>query len=323
MTKLRTLFRRNGSTVGFALFVVIHTILSGRVWWWNVFLVIPPNFFLLAFILFLLIALLRRYWISLAILLLSFPLVWMNGDVVLSHGSATEPQPGDATVFSWNTEFWETRDPDAFYAFIRSQNADIILLQEHMNQADEPLLNDLPEIQSRFPGYEMLVDGELVTLTKYPIEHYVRGDKFLRTDLRIHDRSVSVYNVHLSNPVNPDIIGQPAKFLASMRRYFGQRAAQFAALESDLTANPLPRFVAGDFNTTRSMGSLRWFFDHFDDGARAGDYSFPATWNDRWIKLWRIDQVFHDERVTVRDYRIIDTGNFSDHAGVTVHLSLE
>ncbi len=316
--------RRHALVLLFALFMSLHVWLMGRVWWWNIFLVIPPNVFLGVFVILFLVGLMRRRWIGLLILCLSFPLVWMNSDVVLPFAKQVMSNANGPVIFNWNTEYWQDGDRQDFYAFIHAQQADVILLQEHMNRQDEPLLHDFDEITQQFPGYTLVMNGELITLTKYPIVDTVRSTQFLRTDLRIQNQVVSVYNVHLSNPVNPSLLKQPVRFMQSLHKYFVMRSGQFTALEQDISANPLPHYIAGDFNTSHAMGSMRWFLTRFTDAATRGTSHFPATWTDRILRVWRIDWALADPSLPIASYEIIPVvTSSSDHAGLRVSLSME
>ncbi|MCX4473209.1 endonuclease/exonuclease/phosphatase family protein [Micromonospora sp. NBC_01655] len=255
------------------------------------------------------------------------------------------PPPDALRVLAWNTGYWDQHDdPDAFLRFLADQRADVYLLQEHLYWDDAAGLAGarpapgLDRLRRAFPGYAVLARGELLTLSRYPVlarpavgpDAALAADpaadfgrvfaaaKVLRVDLRVGDRTLSTYNVHLPVQVNL----APERFWAYVRERDAARRAQLAALGADLAANPNPALVAGDLNTTPAMGDLRPLRDRLRDAADASVDLYPASWPASG-PTWRLDWTLASAQVRVHRYALGDPRGLSDHRTQTALISLE
>jgi endonuclease/exonuclease/phosphatase (EEP) superfamily protein YafD len=283
----------DGSAVAVLVFILLHCVVTGRWWAWNLLSVIPPVAFLLVPVLLCVWTLWCRAWRASALLVIAAVLGWTQADIHLNAHPRLEAAGSDAvTVLNWNTRFWnEEHDPD-FYAFLRRQDADVYQLQEYWDRRGAPL-DRQAEIRAAFPGYTLVTAGDLVTLSRLPVVAHSSGaaGHSQRADIATGTSTVSFYNVHITMQLGTD-----------MSAIFERRHEEFAALEDDLAANPLPVFVSGDFNSTSSMGVLRWLQARFQDSADAGDSVLPRTWAFHLlpsVRLWRLDFAFVDRRLTV------------------------
>ncbi|MER5648977.1 endonuclease/exonuclease/phosphatase family protein [Streptosporangium sp. NPDC002524] len=177
--------------VAWLVFVALHRVLSGRVWWWQVPELAPPLVFAVLPVLLLAVALPARRargWIAavtLASLVLGASLSGLN-PAALWHRPPPAP-PGAITVFSWNTLYWDmvtggetappptgtpARDIDDLYRYLHEQKADVYLLQEYVyfGQDSKAIrVDDLARLRREFPGYHIAVASELVTVSRFPI----------------------------------------------------------------------------------------------------------------------------------------------------------
>ncbi|MEU3169093.1 endonuclease/exonuclease/phosphatase family protein [Streptosporangium sp. NPDC006930] len=178
--------------VAWLVFVVLHRVLSGRVWWWQVPELVPPIAFAVVPVLLLAVALPARQargWIA-AVTLAS--LVLGGGGSGLNLAALWHrppPAPPDAiTVFSWNTFYWDQRPENGaamppptgtpprdiadFYRYLHDQKADVYLLQEYVyfGQDSKAIrVDDLARLRREFPGYHIAAASELVTVSRFPI----------------------------------------------------------------------------------------------------------------------------------------------------------
>ncbi|MFC5830999.1 endonuclease/exonuclease/phosphatase family protein [Nonomuraea insulae] len=276
----------------------------------------------------------------------------------LWHRAAPAP-PDSIKVFSWNTWYWDqpvggtmppptgtpARDVAAFYRYLHAQDADVLLLQEYVyfGADSRPIrVHDLDRLRREFPGFHIATASEMVTLSRFPIV-LERGlgprpedsrdtpvppgsdwpgfytVKTLRTDLRIGNRTASFYNSHISSPVDPSAGG--LDLLSLGRTQHEARQADLRALAADIQANPLPAFLAGDFNVSPAMGILRLVPGRMADATPALRSLYPATWDDRW-PWWRIDWAYTTQEITVHEYRLVRSNGLSDHSGQRLVLSL-
>lgn len=340
-----------------AAFLAAFHALTGGHWWWRPLELLPPLTFAVVPVLLLALtaaargARLRLAAAALCCLLLGLPLAGLNLYALPGLGGGSPAPAGAVRVFSWNTEYWaDDDDPEAFYAFLKAQRADVYLLQEHVSwdlAGHRPVRSDhVAELRQRFPGFHVAALGEMLTLSRYPIEDWRGLDswphlpadgrgmppdgsfpdyyryKVLRTDLRVDGRLTTFYNVHV--PVQLDISMDPssARFTAFMRDQEERRQANYRALEEDLDDNPLPVVVAGDMNGTAAMGELRRLGDRLRDALPASDELHPASWPAGGPALWRLDWAFTSESVKVHTYRMVDSGGMSDHRAQALTMSL-
>ncbi|MFJ9952674.1 endonuclease/exonuclease/phosphatase family protein [Kitasatospora sp. NPDC091207] len=333
-------------TALWGLFLLLDLLLSGRWWFWLIPDLAPPLFFLAVPVLLLTLAAvtrrLRRWLVPAVVVLLlaGLPRTGLNVSALLpDRDHASGPA---FTVFAWNTEYWDTTDdPDAFYRYLRSEDADVYLLQEYLAWVREvpTPIDRLDRIRREFPGYQVVVLGELVTLSRLPVlasppvgaalpadapwQATFAGKKVLRTDVDVHGQAVSLYNVHIPVQVDTRQSVFGGDFYRTVRAADAARREQYAALEGDSAGNTHPLLIAGDFNTTPAMGDLRGLRSRFDDAWSASGALYPGSWGGvLGSDLWRLDWAFTDHRLAVRRYALADQQGLSDHRGQQLRVAL-
>lgn len=320
-------------------FLAAHLTLAGVWWLWLIPATLPPFAFAAIPALLLAIAAWRRTLWAVAVSLLCLGVGLAFSGLHWPASPATAGTTG-IRVFSWNTEYWHQDDnPDAFYEYLKRQDADIYLLQEYLGwDHDRPIdgfrpMDDAARLAREFPGYHLATRGELLTLSRYPIvaapavapDSLAVNDfatvfgnaKVLRTDLRIGTGVVSLYNTHIGvhiKPVNP----LSGTFYAFTRAADPQRRAQLRGLETDIAANPHPVLLAGDFNTSPAMADIarlrNGLRDRLHDAIEVNGSAYPATWP-AGFPLWRLDWAFTTQPVRVHSYEFVGPGSLSDHWG--------
>lgn len=322
------------------VFVVTHMLMSGRIWWWRPADLVPPLAYVVVPMLLAIAALpcRRTRWpavvLSAGALVIGTSLAGLNVRGPVRGGG---PVPPDALrVVAWNTEYWyEPGQSDEFYDFLRGLDADVYLLQEYLRWPGEPeRVHDLDRIASQMPGYEVAVAGELITLSRVPIIDHRAIDppeldepddtdfpefwryKALRTDLRVGDTVLSVYNVHIPTPI---WVGGPSPFESLfwdvIHTAYVERGPHLRALARDVAANDNPVLVAGDMNTTSAMGDTRGFPAGLRDAAYANPALTLGSWPATWVlpALWRLDWALVSPDVSVHRYEFLDPHGLSDH----------
>jgi endonuclease/exonuclease/phosphatase family metal-dependent hydrolase len=345
-------------TAAWAVFLAAFLLFTGEHWWWRPVELAPPPVFVAVPAVLLLLAPLARpvrgrlVAVAVCCLAIGVDLTGLNASALPGVGGATAAPAGALRVFSWNTEYWyDGDDPDRFYGYLAEQRADVYLLQEHVGwdlAGHRPVRVDhVAELRRRFPDYEVVATGEMLTMSRYPIvawrgldgwpyladpaRHGTPADsafddyyryKVLRTDLRVDGRTLAVYNVHM--PVQLDISMDPTspEFTEFMRAQQDRRQAHYQALRADLGTGPAARLVAGDFNATSAMGELRDLSDRLHDAVAASDRLYPTSWPDGDRAGWRLDWAFTDGPVRSHEYRMVPAHGMSDHRGQHVTVSL-
>lgn len=326
------------ATAAWAVFLVVHILLTGSWWPWVMFEVMPPLIMVaVPLLLLVFVPCVRpvRRWLSVILILLL-----LAGAYLAGYGRgwtgfpAGRPRGMVIKVFDWNTGYWEMEDDTAaFYAFLRRQDADVYLLQEHLygirnNTPYNQVLHvdDSARLHAVFPGYRIAFEGEFVTLSRLPIvtEHHQpvpsagadwfwKGPKFQRTEIRVGGRTVSFYNVHLPAPLRG---GNPFSggFYRRQEQQSIWRYENLRKLRTDLAGNPYPVVMAGDFNSPWT--ELYSFRPGTQAHSPPAPLSPPHTWPVSRFQLptlWRLDWLYTVGDLAISNYHIAGGETLSDH----------
>ena len=333
-------------TAAWTLFLVLHIAFTGRWWPWSVFAATPAPALIAVPLLLLVVTPLarpvrRRLSVVLVALLLAGAHLAGYGPG-WTNGAAGDTRGTEVKVFAWSTDYWQmSDDKDAFYAFLRRQDADVYLLQEYLywnegphRREDQPIrVDDSARLRAEFPGYRLSVEGELLTLSRLPVvadhhsrvpgtgtDWYWKGAKTQRTDLRVGGRTVSFYNVHLPVPfyIGNPLSGRSYRFLKDHGVWW---TGELRRLRADLAGNPPPAVVAGDFNTPwMKLSSLgAGAVTHSPAGSVLPPRSWPVS-DYPLPRLWRLDWLFTTGDLAVPGYRFGGGAAFSDHAAQEIRV---
>ncbi|MFF9473377.1 endonuclease/exonuclease/phosphatase family protein [Streptomyces roseolus] len=295
------------------VYAVVRWLVSGR-WHWSLILDVVPPLFLVGIPLLLLVAAAaacgRRRPVAAAVSGTALALALATGPGINWPALWREPGPVPADalrVVSLNTQYWAmATDSDRLLALLRSRDADVYLLQEHVGwtpgfgEDGYWPLDDDAELRRAFPGYHIARRGELLTVSRFPIVgRYPVGpgpalafgeepdfgqvfarEKVMRTDVAVAGRTLSLYNVHITVPLALDNLNLLSDFDHDryLRRKHAWRQAEFAGLEKDVAANGNPVLIAGDFNATDAMRSLDGLREVAEDATPANPELLPLSW---------------------------------------------
>lgn len=328
------------ATVAWAVFLVLHVALAGQWWVWLVLEATPPVALVVVPVVLLAVtwfARLVRRKLAAVLVVLLLTGAYLAGYVPGWKGQAAGVEGTGVKVFAWSTDYWRMSDDvDAFYDFLRRQDADVYLLQEYLYwEGDRPIrIDDTARLRAELPGYEASVDGELLTLTRLPIvatHHlpdpgtetgwYWQGRKSQRTDLRAGDRTISFYNVHLPVPFRIGDHPFSTRFYRFLHDQGTWRLRELDRLRADLAGNPHPAVVAGDFNSpwmelSPPGAGTR---PHHPDGGRSSTPSWPVS-DYPLPRLWRLDWLYTSGDLVVPGYRFGGGEAFSDHAAQEIRI---
>ncbi|MFB9837282.1 endonuclease/exonuclease/phosphatase family protein [Actinoallomurus acaciae] len=305
------------------LFVLLNLLLSGRWWPWLVFSLVPPLAYPIGCLTLLAGGLVRRLRtrasaaVSLAGLVLALPQAGLLPQALWHRA----PHTGERVrVVAWNTEYWhQGEDPGAFYSRLRGLGADVYLLSEYLGDDGGRVvaIDDRAALDRAFPGYHIVIKGQLVTVSRLPVVGVpsTTDQDLLRVDLAT-PRGVrfSTYNVHVPAQLDPTASPLSGRFWATLRQRARDRAHTYRAVRGSAGADTSPGVIAGDLNTTASMGDLRKAAGLGADAALAGGSAVPLSWNAHHpIRLWRLDWMFTRDGLSARHYRLLDPWGTSDH----------
>ncbi|WP_406062010.1 endonuclease/exonuclease/phosphatase family protein [Streptomyces sp. NBC_01077] len=341
-----------GAALAWLVLLLVEWAADGRIWLGHLVGIVPPAAFAVVPLLLAALAPLARgaaRWRSLAAAALALIVGFGQSgfDPAALWRSEPGPGPDSVRVFAWNTNSWNQLlgTQDHFYAFLKAKDADVYLLHEYQHvSADRKVrlpIDDLARLRREFPGYQVAVRGELVTLSRFPIlrqpavgpagdlapgadwQTEYRENKVLRTDVQVRGRTVSFYNVHMPvwNSMPDGLLS--AAFYRHMRERFAPRRAQYAGLEADLAANHNPVVVAGDFNATAAMSDLDPLRERLDDAADVSTDPYPTSWEEGgWKPFWRTDWAFTGNGAKAERYEFNEPEKLSDHAVQDLWVSL-
>lgn len=317
----------NKISVVITLIFILQTLLAGRVWFWNIFSIIPPIFFTLLYLILIFwnVAIKKKY--NIVFIIFCLPLAIYSSDFSLK---LFIDQPTNDSlfikIFNWNTHFWDEDNKEEFYKFLLAQEADVYQLQEHIQTRNGYFieLDDLDEVKYYFEGYTVVKKTEFLTITKLPVIQSYREEEsyYLRVDVQVDQDILSLYNVHMPVHINTAIIPNVYRFAVDLKHRYDFRNQEFNRLIKDIKNNSNKYYISGDFNTTKSMGKIQDVISLGKDTAYAGDNLFNATWEVDNIRLWRIDFNIAHNDLKVLNYKEVDPLNYSDHWAQLVTIQL-
>jgi vancomycin resistance protein VanJ len=274
----------------------------------------------LACLLCLAIGLLRRSWrlvvvAGMGVLMGVVPTTWS-----LTARGAPAPAGATMRVMSMNV-FVHNRNAASVLASIGRGSPDVLILQEYTTQMDADVRAALAEeypYQLRKPqessdGWAVFSRRPLLA----PIDTSLQlhdSKRQARFAVRLGDKEVVVYALHLTCPKSMDKIGR--------------NRAEVADLLELLAAERKPVILAGDFNFTESSANaaalrgrgLRSTHDLAGEGR-------GSTWRYRLLGIaqglpgFRIDHVFIGPGLTCTNARVLETFG-SDHRPIIADIAL-
>jgi vancomycin resistance protein VanJ len=208
-------------------------------------------------------------------------------------------------------------------AVIRSANADIVTLQEVSSEA---VLGLVYELKQQYPYQELFNSVGDITglgvLSRFPIlerDDIHRGALWQRLSIQVKGSRVTVYNVHVMNPLSArDSLWSLHTDDIQYRTLTINALIHQAAVESD------PVIFAGDFNMTDQTDAYKRMLLHVHDAYRETGWGFGFTFPSAGIvpPLARIDYVFHDDRIQALSARVWPDDGGSDHQPLYVQLAV-
>lgn len=309
--------------------------------WWGFFAVLglgfPYLFVLHVVALLVLLWRTSRYgWYALGVLALGLPFLLRTVNF-----NATVAAPGQISITTFNIQILRLHPSD-------SEESGLERLRRTIGQTDIFCAQELPAVglprfhnafgyPHRFtqPGVRSAI------FSRYPIgERGVldldsEANDILWADLRIGDRTLRVYNVHLeSNRVSEEVAQlreagdlrsrETWRTAGEVLRGFSQRAklrtAQLKTLRAHIERSPHPVVVMGDFNDTPQSYTYRQLSQLLQDGfTKRGSglghtYAGPIPW-------LRIDYIFASPEIEFQSYRTHRRVH-TDHYPVTARITL-
>lgn len=243
--------------------------------------------------------------------------------------SSPKNEEAEIKVVSFNARagFWGRRNIESY---LRSQNADVIILQEDGAGLYE------------FEGYQKVKpSGIFAILTKHKIinEKIIQPqDKDLRipgiiADIDINGKVYRFVDIYL-NPfrfekemIKPgkDADTNEKKILNVVKKLiptFKKHQDQVALIREEIESSPYPVILAGDFNSVPNSYEYYHLSEGLEDAFMTAGKGSATSFHDYKFPI-RIDYVFSSKSLKAISYEIDRSVSISDHYPVTVKFSTE
>lgn len=230
---------------------------------------------------------------------------------------------------------------DSVFAFLRSQDADIICLQElYLGKDDALKVNNY--VKKHLPGYHAeyyLFHGRYgsfgnMTLSRYPVsgkgvlKFEESANLAIYTDHRVGERRFRVYNCHFES-YNISFSGMIRSLFRAdgdafsetglkVKRSISRRPKQVDKVFSNIEECPYEAFVCGDFNDNPMSYTYHRMARGRKDAFVKGGSGFGGTYSFLWPML-RIDYILVPDRFRTRECEVRRL-MYSDHYPVIADI---
>lgn len=256
---------------------------------------------------------------------------------------------GNTKILSYNIRYlrddeWLAPTTDSIVDFIRRENPDIICFQEYPVKTEEKDRGF--ELLSKYNRTEIrsLTDDGVICFTKYKI---IRTDsisgfcgtgKGLWADLKIHNDTVRLFNIHLQTtsikPADRDYIsnkeflqsadsGRVSKFADMAQRLYENshmRSHQVDAIRHNIEHCPYPVIICGDFNDVPMSYTYRTIASKLTDTFSEQGEGYAHTFRG-FFDLLRIDYILVSKQFRTLSYQVFPL-KYSDHYPVMARVIL-
>lgn len=249
----------------------------------------------------------------------------------------------DFTVMSYNVRLFNLFDwlpgdvPEDIRTFINDQNPDILCIQEYSETAGVDL--------KAYPNRQILMRGDKIKtghaiFSKFPIVD--RGEltfpdsdnNVVFADIKKGIDTIRVYSMHLQSikitpdvdEINQDINGidqrKSEQIFWRISQAFRQQQLQAEMFMNHKKQSPYPIIICGDMNNSAFSYVYRSIKGKLNDSFEEGGNGFGQTYHFRYYPA-RIDYIFADPKMKVKDFRNFPDFKKSDHYPIIARLYME
>lgn len=248
------------------------------------------------------------------------------------------------SVMSYNVRLlnlfkWIDRDdvPSQILTFINEKNPDILCIQEFSNSADIDLKvyphkyivmagDQIKTGQAIFSKFPIINEGNIV----FPNSN----NNVIFADIKKGKEIIRVYNMHLQSiKISPDVTeinddinvmnqSKSQKLLRRISKAFKQQQQQAELFKKHKTDCDYPLIICGDMNNSAFSYVYRNIKGKLRDTFEEAGKGFGATYKFRYYPA-RIDYIFADERMKVKQFESFSDFENSDHYPIMAKLSFD
>lgn len=312
----------------------------------------------IAFVLIWALVKVKYAFLSVAALIASFgqfKLHYQNNDPSPLDGS--ELKVMTFNIRSFNKYSWLKEDSidQKLLDFFKKESPDVLLLQEFYyrksNSNTHYLKRTLKALDFKYFAIEETKDRDgkyfgLATFSRFPIKNTERNltranefkNTYIRTDLKTPDGPLSVYNVHLrsiglsyheyelaenySSSSNEDKVNISKSMIHKLNLSLKKRTLEKEDILTDISKNPNPCIVGGDFNSNPESSVYYDFKAKLSDAYTEKGNGWGYTYNGSGlIPPMRIDYLWSSpEQLTVKQFKAPHV-KLSDHDPIIAFYS--
>ncbi|WP_229328751.1 endonuclease/exonuclease/phosphatase family protein [Flavobacterium ammonificans] len=248
------------------------------------------------------------------------------------------------SVMSYNVRLlnlfkWIDRDdvPAQILTFINEKNPDILCIQEFSYSADIDLKvyphkyivmagDQIKTGQAIFSKFPIINEGNIV----FPNSN----NNVIFADIKKGKEIIRVYNMHLQSiKISPDVTeinddinvmnqSKSQKLLRRISKAFKQQQQQAELFKKHKTDCDYPLIICGDMNNSAFSYVYRNIKGKLRDTFEEAGKGFGATYKFRYYPA-RIDYIFADERMKVKQFESFSDFENSDHYPIMAKLSFD
>ncbi|MCU0472761.1 MAG: endonuclease/exonuclease/phosphatase family protein [Bacteroidales bacterium] len=297
-------------------------------------------------------AVLLRYEAFISVVVIAIGFTHLSNYIKIGKPSGNKE--GTFKVMSYNLRlfnYFESPNSNSekkVLAFLKSQNPDILFLQEiYMN--GDPGQKDLA-FKSALGGkyyshMKVISSGKnhyygIATYSKYPIIrkgaviHPGSSSLSIFSDIIIQKDTFRIFNNHLQSfrlkrmersfldemtaSDDKEALGEMKNLSVSLKKGFVRRALQATYVKAQITQSPYPVIVAGDFNDTPVSYSYRKIRKGLNDSFVNSGYGAGFTYKGNYPAN-RIDYILYDNSLVSTWFEILKV-KYSDHYPVAAYF---
>ena len=257
------------------------------------------------------------------------------------------PQPKERlTIATYNIhgfkEDWTGYTPARIAEFMKEKDVDIACLQEfkwssYLNKKsiDSIMQNYNYSFAPTYKGHPRICIYSKFPIVRKKFFQFNHTDNCaMYVDLKIHNKIIRIFNVHLQTTNLSSAhrtIAKEKAFGAGVDDITGtiinsiygnqeKRASQADFINKEIELSPHPVVVCGDFNDIPTSYTYHRILGKLTDGWKEAGSGYHYTFNG-FMNLLRIDYIFHSKEMECSLYKSYHL-NYSDHNPVVSSLSL-
>lgn len=250
----------------------------------------------------------------------------------------------DFTVMSYNVRLFDLFDwmqktgvKDSILGFINTQNPSIVCLQEYSKNAKVNLR--VYTYKAIHMGGKRIKTGQAI-FSKFPILGHGElalphsNNNIIFADIRKGKDTLRIYSMHLESiRISPDVReieanvdqlnrSKSEQLFQRLRKGFIKQQQQAEILAHHARQCPYPTLICGDMNNSAFSYVYRLIRGDLNDCFTEAGKGFGQTYQFKYYPA-RIDYIFADPQLSVKDYQGFPNFVYSDHFPIMARLAFK